>query len=59
MRKEEMGEFQYSPREEVEHLMRYIVEENPHGDLMMPPQSEEFDLLDYINNITRGTRTTS
>lgn len=47
------------PREEVEKFMKYIATQNPHGDLMMPPQTEEFDLLDYIYNITRVTRTTS
>lgn len=53
------GEEQNDPREEIETLMRYVTTQNPHGDLMMPPQTEGFDLLDYINNITRVTRTTS
>lgn len=47
------GEEQNDPREEIETLMKYVATQNPHGDLMMPPQSEEFDLMEYIKRITK------
>lgn len=41
------------PREEVETFLRYISTQNPHGDVIMPEQSEEFDVLEYIDRITK------
>ena len=47
------GEERNDPREEVETFLRYISTQNPHGDVIMPEQSEEFDVLEYIDRITK------
>lgn len=47
------GEERNDAREEVETFLRYISTQNPHGDVIMPEQSEEFDVLGYIDRVTR------
>jgi len=41
------------PREEVETFLRYISTQNPHGDVIMSEQSEEFDVMSYIQHLTQ------
>jgi len=48
-----IGEEQNDPREEVETFLRYISTQNPHGDVIMSEQSEEFDVMSYIQHLTQ------
>ncbi len=38
---------------EVGAFIKFIEDGHVDGDLIMPPQSEEFDLMEYIKRITK------